>query len=263
MRITYLCFSLLCVCLTSYAQPNPINRRAMAIAGLAKSSGGAGGSLPAGQFLRWKASDLPNNVVVSNQWSDEIQGLLAQQGDNTVRPTNTSGSGVHFDGTTWLTNTATSFTPNGQAEWQVLVIVNLDSAGTSMMTLWDTQSGGTGNGLYAWNANGHTYWAHLTGVFRDLNVVQTTGLTRDILFCPTNGTGHTTCFTNGIGTGADWNEGEAVNFTLQGIGAIASGGQKLKAKIQEIIVWTNGFDFTAITVSNIHYYSTNTYSFTP
>lgn len=36
MRFTYLFFSLL-LCLSSYAQPNPINRRAMAIAGLASS----------------------------------------------------------------------------------------------------------------------------------------------------------------------------------------------------------------------------------
>lgn len=35
MRFTYLFFSLL-LCITSYAQPNPINRRAMAIAGLAQ-----------------------------------------------------------------------------------------------------------------------------------------------------------------------------------------------------------------------------------
>ena len=70
------------------------------------------GVVPIGPGLAhwWVFSDVATNVVVSNQWSDRIVGLLMEQGDPTLRPTNSS-LGVRFQGAQQLTNTAFEWAP--------------------------------------------------------------------------------------------------------------------------------------------------------
>lgn len=93
-------------CLSCFAQPSPINRRAMVLSRLASSSGACGGTDPTsvpGLAYRWRT----NNVLVGvnnamTNWIDEIQGLIATN-SGTFRPTLTS-TGVYFGGAQVLTN---------------------------------------------------------------------------------------------------------------------------------------------------------------
>lgn len=251
-------FLSLVLCLSAFAQPNPINRRAMAIAGLASSPVGV---FPSGMYLRWVATDVPNNNVVSNQWADRIQGVLLQQGDPTKQPTN-STSGVYFNGTWYLTNVPQAFVAGGGG-FAVLVVIDQDvTTGTQMLI---TDSTHTGDGIPQFNTGGgSTFWVRgaAGSDFQNLKFVNPGNVLHDIMFTPTNGAAHATCFTNGVATPCDIaaNTGQP---NMVGFGRESGGTQLYHGWLRELIVWTNQTSFSSLNVSNIHYYCTNTYGFTP
>lgn len=253
-------FLSLVLCLSAVAQPNPINRRAMAIAGLAS---GPPNFFPSGMYLRWVASDVPLNNVVSNQWADRIQGVLLQQGDGTKQPTNSS-LGVYFNGTWFLTNVAKTFNAGGGG-FAVLAILNQDvTTGTQMGITDDTH---TGDGIPQFNTGGgSTFWVRgASGSdFQDMKFVNPGNTLHDILFCPTNGAANSTCFTNGVATPCTI-AANSQQPNMVGFGRESGGTQLFHGYLRELIVWTNqaSFTFSSVNVSNVHYYATNTYGFTP
>lgn len=92
MRSTYLFFSLL-LCITSYAQPNPLNRRAMAIAGLAQGPFNIDNS--PGLVLHFQADkgvrdssggSPPSSGTTVSWWTNQIDisGLITGNGNMTT-----------------------------------------------------------------------------------------------------------------------------------------------------------------------------------
>jgi len=90
--------------------------------------------------------------------------------------------------------------------------------------------------------------------------ITTTGQWYDYLYAGTNfGSGSYKSYTNGVaGPGTDYlNSGQPDWFGRLDYGGYYDG------TVKELIVWTNVLGFTATQISNIHWYSTNTYNYGP
>jgi hypothetical protein len=209
-------------------------------------------------WLRLRSSDLAIGAVPS--WVDEIQGIQFNQGDATKQPTN-SVNGVWFDGSTmYLTNLATVI-PSGI--YSILWVVHLQTAGLGFggVLLHRNNGGINTDGYYLGSAGNDV-------MNQGINAIATTltdamGNTKHGDFLSIDSDVNQYCWTNGILTGHQNNF--ANTFTFDIIGDGSSHNAKYKGYIQELIIWTNtqvNFrSFTnSITVSNIHYYVTNTYS---
>lgn len=171
MRFTYLFFSFL-LCLSTYAQPNPINRRAMAIAGLA-SGPWTPSSAPNLQF--WFKSDVgklkPDSTTPATNNNDPVYIWLDQSGKAnnvtnfatlTTYPTNLNNKlngypSINFPVTAGtdpgLTN---NITIPGNTWWSFFGVVKLTTAGTVQGIIYHTAGSifGTVGGSGDWSLTG-------------------------------------------------------------------------------------------------------------
>lgn len=263
MRFTFQCFSLI-LCLSCFGQPAPINRRAFALASLATTSTPLD-ILTNSMFLRWVHTDMTNGWVVTNNWVDRIQSL-AWPGAAGATPTNLA-NGVFFAGGQFLDlGGGSKAAGNGSTvQWAMLIIYNqTDNSGTGMLVGDGNGTGGYGIQLNQ-GADG-LYWVHYNVTFRRLCQRPAPNLVHDVLICCTNGITHMTCFTNGVYTAANLDQSEgASGFLVKTLAADYGGAQKFVGFIKEVIVWTNtsSFSWSSVNASNVHYYSTNTYAYSP
>lgn len=251
--------------LSALGQPAPINRRAFALSGLASTSTPLD-ILTNSMFLRWVHTDMTTGWVVTNNWVDRIQSVV-WPGVAGATPTNLA-NGVFFAGGQYLDLASNSKGAGNSStvQWAMLLIYNqTDNSATDMLIGDGNGTGGYGIQLNQ-GADG-LYWVHYNTIFRRLCQRPAPNLVHDVLICCTNGMSHMTCFTNGVYTGADHNQGEAstTGFLVKTLAADYSGAQKFVGFIKEVIVWTNAaaFSWSSVNASNVHYYATNTYSYTP
>ena len=204
-------------------------------------------TLPDGIWLRWKASDLSSSPVSS--WSDEIQNWTWVQSTGGSQPT-WSANGVAFNGAGQFMTTSnfTALTQSTNQSW--LIISKFNDTSGARVVLGSGCSGGTiffgvsGGDIY--DGNGNNISPAPVNVLYDFLLTKTAANTWQI-------------YTNGISA---WSQSYGLNdgTTVNHLGLQSS--CLFNGLIQEIIVWTNNL-FTSAQVSNIHHYSTNTYSFAP
>lgn len=207
--------------------------------------------LPSGIAFRWVASDLASSPV--SLWTDRIQGYnWAASGG--ARPS-WDASGITFDGVAnSMTGSNTIFSATSTNSW--LVVLKWNSTTADKMVLCNACAGGqvflaltTGAKIYDGGSTG-------PGLFGTVN-------TTDILITKTTNATPYVVYTNGL---SSWTSGSAFNDmgVIAAVDHLGSGVGNCfwSGVMKEIIIWTNTV-FTANQVSNIHYYSTNTYAITP
>jgi len=198
---------------------------------------------------------------VSNQWLDRIQGILLQQGDSSKRPTNSS-DGVYFDGTTFLTNNyLTSIDPVGSPIYTVLIVMKRDTGGPDpdSMIAWNSQYTIAGDGL---KFVGKTNFTHqLAGTPVKFTYTNIVSVPIDLLIAGTNFQGDEYLYTNGISTGSQGYQLGNDNTHYIWVGAASSSGTPVshyKGWLRDFVVFTNS-PFTALNISNSHYWVLSTY----
>ena len=205
--------------------------------------------LPSGIAFRWEASDLLSSPV--SIWTDRIQSRNWVQTTALNKPT-TNGSltipGVNFDGVNqFLTSTNLA-----SASWNFLLVMKMADVSSQHMLLGDSTVGGH---IYVgMSSPGAFYEGNFGG-----NAVNPIGnLTYDMIGIQGK------MYTNGISAWSValtyWND----VTTISAVGATAAGAWKFSGTIYKFIVWTNqGATWTSTTVSNVHWYATNTVPHTP
>lgn len=257
MRLASLLFSLL-LSLTAFGQPSPINRRAFAITGLVKPSGP-----PLFLAYYWVASDMSNNIIVSN-WVDRIQGSVWTNLNITTQPDITnSSSGVHFTRSKaqTLTNNVNPIRYGG-------------TGGDSYVSQWiilQREASGVFQDFLDYADSGDAEWGYDPGnnLFLFLNThslntgAVTPGTIQDVAVASDGITPLTIIYTNGVPCLTNTLAGRAFSdaFPWKIMGGI-SGSGFFGGYIRELLIYTNTF-WTSQQVSNLHYYSTNTYGYTP
>lgn len=205
--------------------------------------------LPPGIGWRWKSSALSTGLV--SIWTDSIRGYNLAQSASGNRPTN-DVNGVTFAASKWLdaTNLALVCSSSSSAKDCFMVIVKFDAV-TEQYILGENLGGA---------------YAGLSTLTRWYNPNAPWGLTAtgqwiDFLYAGKSGTVYQT-YTNGV-VGNSTTTGSYYDSTVVKVGSLSGNNANFKGQLKEFIVWTNvvGFDSTA--VSNIHYYATNTYGFSP
>ena len=213
-----------------------------------------------GIAYHWVASDLSNSPV--DTWTDRIQGIPWVQTTAGNRPTWTT-NGVRFTSASsqyFTTNGGTGMNwklgTGGSAHGDALLII-IDRAslgekyilGKSINTPFlgvSSDAGGT-----KWYNSGANWGS------------TTTCQWYDYLFAGTNaGTGLYVHYTNGVVglSGNPLSFGQPTWFGRLDFGGYWDG------TVKELIIWTNvGFfnGFTSAQVSNVHFYATNTYKYSP
>lgn len=205
----------------------------------------------------WVASDVPTNHAISNQWADRIQGRLLAQGDPAKQPTN-STQGVYFDGAgnTYLTNVAVHcFTPGGQ-NVTVLWVWQVDTT-SAYQYVWASTGAAP---VYAFQINSDNSWSYAAGALGDKRSAGPLPDNQLMDFLARE----TRFYTNGV---LNTNRADAMGGSDWGYmgGQGGNGPYPFKGYIRELIVWTNTGQqpVDATTLSNLHYYATNRYKFTP
>ena len=227
----------------------------------ASGGGGGGGFAPtniAGMALWWKASDVTAGNVAS--WVDRIQGKAARRtADTHVKSDST---GILFDGTSGiqLTNASAITLSVPFSFWYIIKPTTAPPSG-NWYTVWNSQNNSAGSfavhtpgGNYSWdveiNVGDNVYGQQLlvNNTIYDLVCTEVSAITPSV-------------WTNGVAStrvsGAD--TGTSTDFFFIGDD---SQGDPMNGYIIEIGVWTNT-TLSSTSVSNLHYYSTNTYGYTP
>lgn len=207
-----------------------------------------------GMFIRLRASDLATNVNVT-AWTDEVHGITWTNATPATQPTN-SPSGVWFN---LGNNLSTATPPTFNGTQQVFVVFNYNTT-TGFGTILGSGGGeGTLGILIVPSGFGvqtflpstvDAYWSKPdigANLWHDAISVGGSNPIQGY----TNGIAALT-FNNPGGWPADW------------LGVNQNGtGDKYQGYITELIIWTNPTAFTSTQVSNLHYYATNTYKFSP
>lgn len=201
----------------------------------------------------WVSSDLPlSNSVAS--WVSRISAsdTLAQTVSGN-RPTNSS-LGVYFGGTSVLTNNSKSWWSSvaGNSGTFFFIVYKNSYTDAALEIMLQDYPGGVSTGFKLENSfiqYGSANWGHIAGA----------NTYRDFVFVLDTATAKAYCWTNGVSVGAVIN----LSTTFQGLrlGNRLSGGSPWLGYITEFAVITNHQSDSVI--SNLHYYATNTYSFTP
>ncbi len=204
-------------------------------------------ALPSGIAFRWKASTLADGAV--NLWTDSLTGNNLFQSSGGNQPTK-DANGVTFATGKWFdsTNVTLRCASGVDALDTFLVICNLDSTAEGYLL-------GVGNNSWM-GVSGSTQWFNPNGPWG----TPVTGQWVDLVYAGWDGANYNS-YTNGV-IGNSGPAGSLYNSTVQYVGRVTGGGY-FKGKVQEVIVWTNVVGFTSLQVSNIHWYSTNTYAYTP
>lgn len=202
---------------------------------------------PLGIFRWWVFTDVPANVVVSNQWLDKIVSAHMWQMDNAVSPTNSS-YGPYFNGTTYLTNYPgfTVGNVSGDETGSAFIVLNADGTSGLQAVLTDQAN------IYGVNVNGTAlqYTGTISGGPNTICTMPTaTNFDVSIVFTKTN----TTWYTNGalcrvnatanVDTWGQYNMGKQGSYGFHGY-------------VAEFIVWSNRV-FSASDATTVHAYRTN------
>lgn len=227
----------------------------MAITGLAKGPTDFPSTIPE-MYIRLKSSDLPLNLAVS-AWKDEVSNIYWTNANAGTQFTN-SALGVFLDTGQFL-ESSTNFVALGVND-EFLFIFNYVNT-SAYETIFGDPNGESLIGLFVGAAgfgsvvtgNAVAYWSKPAlgdGVFHDCLTIGGNGIS-------------STGYTNGVAS---------LSYTPSGgfprinrIGNNQAGhADQYKGYIAEIIVWTNHTGaFSSTTISNLHYYATNTYNFSP
>jgi len=249
---------LLLLCLSATAQPGPIPLRSV-------DAWAAG--IPYPQTITpayyWTMADLPVGGTVSN-WVDRIRGLAWVTDASKNNPTNSS-LGVWFDGTMCLTNSGTIL--KAKAHCSLFVIVERTAQDNLLKGIVSEKGfSGQGNiGAYSFVttlATGLAFAANtaVTGLTAGKDVKTNSFLT--IVTDDNNGGSQTTVYTNGVLAVANlaMPDPTAIDFNALGTDK-GTAGRFLIGYIKELAWYTNSLSSTV--ASNLNYYATNTYGYTP
>lgn len=178
MRLLAVLLSALMLCVSVLAQPSPINRRAMAIAGLAPAPFSPS-QIPT-LALWWVSSDLQTNVSI-NTWTDRVQGVSFYQGASARQPTNSLGNGVVFK-SGWMLTNASAYVFNLTNDSMVILYKRYSDTPTFQDILCNTSESGavlqtpSGTILYGWrNVGGANLYHPPLNVFQDVIGIPTAG----------------------------------------------------------------------------------------
>lgn len=241
-------------CLSAWAQPDPIWKKLLAVP--SEIPPFTPRSIPNLSYW-WVSSDVPTNINVTN-WTDRIQGAIYTNGTTGAsRPTN-SALGMHFS----------------RASSQILTNNVISLGGTNTGSYWIIMrrdfSGGFQDFLdYANSGDSEWYFDNVNQMSIDAATViknigaQAASTFFDAYLISDNANVRTSLYTNGV-LGATFTTYTALNFQKP-LGFIMGGilnNGFLDGYIKELGIWTNTI-FTTIQISNLHYYTTNTYPITP
>lgn len=215
-------------------------------------------------YAWWVATDKPvsgtSQINDTNPWIDRVKGILLQNGQNTLCVTNdikgmTGGNAQHP-----LTNAPLSATTNST----VCVIVEVHGhAGTQIIytpyDFSDATQGATPGGIGI-DANTFRWGTAFTGGPAISGTISNSKI-YDLILNQTNGT--ILVYTNGVQSvslasrlppSGGWPWYAAIHDSVSAVAGF-------DGWIKEILVWTNSF--SSLQFSNVHYYATNTYQYTP
>lgn len=215
----------------------------------------------------WVSSDLPVGITVSN-WVDRIKGESWTNFSGTTCPTN-SAIGLFFDGSNdILTNVGTINLGNkagsSNSHWAVVSTGRIGAG--EAPTILQSRTNGTsyyfgqfdnaGNPANRWSFGGTspffvTGWRTNALVFSDV-----TGVCDDAA-------GNMIGYTNAVPQETNAATGRiANNASWMYLGRDSAGAFFMKGYIKEIAVYTNKI-LSSVNISNLHYYATNLYGYTP
>ena len=226
-----------------------------ALASTAAASGPFGPTNVAGLGNWWVFSDVVTNAAVSN-WVDRIQ-FKALTNSGTARPTN-SALGVHFveASSTQLTNSGVPIGDNdGTKKHTQWYIINLDNASGFHAFVGTSPAAARQNHLgFDFGKN----YFFITPTLYESGAIAA-GAWVDV--CLVGGSGNTsTWYTNGVASTT------VANSLDNGINWRCWGGDGLNGFcsvfVREYAIFTNTV-LSASSVSNLHYYATNLYKYTP
>ncbi len=211
-----------------------------------QTSFGPSSVLPSGMVFWWKTNGLAAGSVPV--WTDSIQGFTFTQTSAPSQPTRDI-DGVQFSSQSFV---ATNMT---EASWNFLLVFKFNSSASSQMVIGDSTTGGH---IYVGiTSSGSVYEGTLGG----LAVTPIGALKYDFIGART-GVGAWKMYTNGI---SGWSGGASFNANtiISKVGQAGAGAWFFNGGIHEFIVWTNQPIWSAVTVSNVHWYATNGYPHTP
>lgn len=246
------------LCLSAAAQPNPINRRAMAIAGLAKSvnptpciASFTNPTQIAGLAYRWVAADGTNAGVLK----DRIQANYWVQTFGPSQPV-LHGNHLDFDGSasTFNTTNVTMTFENNCSFYLIVTVTNTGSDG------WILSNNSNSTGDVRMTTGGAGGKFDVNGIPAGNTSFYPLQTLIDIVYAA-QPSGHDKLATNGV-------VGDAFINTVTGTtyanvaGRAGDLGGKFKGAFYELGIYTNK-TLSADEVCSLHYYATNTYGFTP
>lgn len=201
--------------------------------------------LPSGIAFWWKTNGLSGARVPL--WTDSIQSYNWAQSTVNNQPL-WDGDSVQFWGTNNMV--VTNLT---ESTWSVLVILKFRDTGG----LHEAIGGGTtGAGIYFANIVSGQLYAGAG------SAPALTTAVYDMIGAKTTATPQFDLFTNGVSAwnfGASWNS----TVTISRAGSTTVPAWFFNGFIHEFIIWTNQPVWTSTTVSNVHWYATNTYPHVP
>lgn len=247
---------LLSMCVTALAQPGPIALRS--IDAWPSASIVVPSNIASGLRYWWVNHDLDATNFVTN-WIDRISSSVWTNGDIANAPTN-SATGVFFKrtGSQVLTNSGVVLGANTADPCSHWYIVNLASGNACG---WLTQSRTLAAGGFGFVAAPNPFLAITPSFVQGPKIPITT--TIDIA-CTARNSGaayEIVWYTNGVifATNANFTWFGTVSWKSLG-GDTADGFYN--GRVQELAIWSNTV-LSSVNISNLHYYATNTYGFTP
>lgn len=208
----------------------------------------------------WVASDIPTNTAIGytvTNWIDRIQSSLWTNANSSIAPT-TDGTNVIF------TRTSSQYLTNRNA-----AVGGDNSANSIAFILSPTSLPGNASILHM-NPSAGTpaFWLQSTGNFEqeadavdnNFGKLQTGIITDMIITFSGNANCTAVSYTNGVQSVSLSISHNIHSQTLSIMGGGAFG--YYNGKMYELLLWTN-IVLNATQRSNVHYYATNTYRYSP
>lgn len=228
------------------------------------------GNIP-GLAYWWVASDVATNGVPVTNWVDRIQGAVMHN-LGTNQPTCPTTNAVYFNGNGILTNL-----PGISMNVPVVIMVlyNKDNSGDADQMLFNDENPvNFSKGGIVVNQNKYLI-QYYGGSGSQISDALATGRINELVIFPTNAVNTSPrVWTNSIPTQYTYNESGHNNISLRAFGGdrytdtISFGQYRLHGYLYELAFWTNSWAgisnvFNSTTISNIHWYGTNTYGYSP